>query len=155
MNTYNKNTLLVIRWIVGLLFIFSVLVKANDPLGLSYKMQEFFEAWNWYFLNDYTLALSLVMNVFEVLAGVAVIIGWRMKLFSWLLFLLIIFFSFLTGYALFSGKIKTCGCFGDCLPLTPAQSFTKDLILLGLILILFLNRSKIFSSVKAAAAVIL
>jgi uncharacterized membrane protein YphA (DoxX/SURF4 family) len=152
--SYRNNTLLVIiRWIVGLLFIFSGLIKANDPLGLSYKMQEFFEAWNWYAFNDYTLALSLVMNVFEVLAGVAVIIGWRMQLFSWLLLLLIIFFAFLTGYALFSGKIKTCGCFGDCLPLTPAQSFTKDLVLFVLILILFINRKKISSPVISFAAV--
>jgi uncharacterized membrane protein YphA (DoxX/SURF4 family) len=155
MTVYKKNTLLVIRWIVGLLFIFSGLVKANDPLGLSYKMQEFFEAWNMYLFNDYTLAFSLIMNVFEVLAGVAVIIGWRMKLFSWLLLLLIIFFSFLTGYALFSGKIKTCGCFGDCLPLTPAQSFTKDLILFVLILILFISKNNIFSSVKSFAAIFL
>src|SRR6478609_3984528 len=155
MTLYKKNTLLVIRWIVGLLFIFSGLVKANDPLGLSYKMQEFFEAWNWSFLNDYTLIFSLVMNAFEVLAGIAVIIGWRMKLFSWLLLLLIIFFSFLTGYALFSGKIKTCGCFGDCLPLTPAQSFAKDIVLLVLILILFRYRKKITSSLKPIVAVCL
>ena len=153
MTTYKKNTLLVIRWIVGLLFIFSGLIKANDPLGLSYKMQEFFEAWNWHSLNDYTLILSFVMNVFEVLAGVAIIIGWRTKLFTWLLLLLIIFFAFLTGYALFSGKIKTCGCFGDCLPLTPAQSFTKDLILFVLILILFINKKQIISSVKSAVAI--
>lgn len=149
-----KNTgLLIIRWVVGLLFIFSGLVKANDPLGLSYKMQEFFQAWDMYFFNDYTLTLSLIMNVFEVLAGVAVIIGWHMRLFSWLLLILIIFFSFLTGYALFSGKIKTCGCFGDCLPLTPAQSFTKDLILLLLILVLFINRKKIIPSLRPIAAV--
>ncbi len=155
MTAYKKNTLLAIRWIVGLLFIFSGLIKANDPLGLSYKMQEFFEAWNWYFFNDYTLAFSLIMNVFEVLAGVAVIIGWRMKLFSWLLLLLIVFFSFLTGYALFSGKIKTCGCFGDCLPLSPAQSFTKDLILFALILVLFINRKAIYSSVRSITAITL
>jgi uncharacterized membrane protein YphA (DoxX/SURF4 family) len=151
--SYKKNTLIVIRWIVGLLFIFSGLIKANDPLGLSYKMQEFFEAWNWYALNNYTLALSLIMNVFEVLAGVAVIIGWRMQLFSWLLLLLIIFFAFLTGYALFSGKIKTCGCFGDCLPLTPAESFIKDLVLFVLILLLFINRKRISSSVIPFAAI--
>lgn len=153
MTTYKKNTLLVIRWIVGLLFIFSGVIKANDPLGLSYKMQEFFEAWNWHSLNDYTLILSLVMNVFEVLAGIAIIIGWRTKLFTWLLLLLIIFFAFLTGYALFSGKIKTCGCFGDCLPITPAQSFTKDLILFVLILILFINKKQIISSVRSSVAV--
>ncbi|MEP6465271.1 MAG: BT_3928 family protein [Parafilimonas sp.] len=155
MTSNKKNTILVIRWIVGLLFIFSGLVKANDPLGLSYKMQEFFEAWNWYALNNYTLVFSLVMNVFEVLAGVAVIIGWRMKLFSWLLLLLIIFFAFLTGYAWLSGKIKTCGCFGDCLPLTPVESFTKDLILFVLILILFINKNKIFTSIKPFAAIFL
>jgi len=150
-----KNLLLIIRWIVGLLFIFSGLIKANDPLGLSYKMQEFFEVWAWNGLHDYTLAMAMIMNVFEVLAGVAVIIGWRMKLVSWLLLLLIVFFTFLTGYALFSGKIKTCGCFGDCLPLTPAQSFGKDLLLLVLILVLFAFNHTIQSSLKPAVAVIL
>ncbi len=150
-----KTTLRIIRWIVGLLFIFSGLIKANDPLGLSYKMQEFFEVWGWTSLHDYTLAMSMVMNVFEVVAGVAVIIGWRMRLFSWLLLLLIIFFTFLTGYALFSGKIKTCGCFGDCLPLTPAQSFGKDIFLLVLILVLFAARKKIHSALKPVAAVVL
>lgn len=155
MTTKRHIPLLIIRWFVGLLFIFSGLIKANDPLGLGYKMQEFFEVWNLHFLNDYSLSLSLVMNVFEVIAGIAVIIGWRMRLFSWLLLLLIIFFSFLTGYALFSGKIKTCGCFGDCLPLTPAQSFVKDIILLILILVLFLYRKKISSSLKPIVAVCL
>lgn len=150
-----KTFLLIIRWVVGLLFIFSGLIKANDPLGLSYKMQEFFEVWGWNFLNDYTLVFALLMNVFEVLAGVAVIIGWRMRLFSWLLLLLIIFFTFLTGYALFSGKIKTCGCFGDCLPLTAAQSFGKDIFLLVMILIIFPVSKKIKTSVKPFAAVLL
>src|SRR5688572_15150316 len=93
------------RFIVGVLFIFSGLVKANDPLGLSYKMQEFFEVWNWHALNEYTLAFSIIMIAFEIIAGVAVILGWRMNLFSWLLLALILFFTFLTGYALFSGKI--------------------------------------------------
>ncbi|MFL9483308.1 BT_3928 family protein [Chitinophagaceae bacterium LWZ2-11] len=143
-----KTLLTIVRWVVGLLFIFSGLVKANDPLGLSYKMQEFFDVWGWHFFNDYTLAFSIIMNVFEVLAGVAVIIGWRMKLFSWLLLLLIIFFSFLTGYAVLSGKIKTCGCFGDCIPLSAVQSFMKDIILLILILVLFVNKNKIHSSLK-------
>ena len=146
-----KKRFIIIRWVVGLLFIFSGLIKANDPLGLSYKMQEFFEAWGLHGFNDYTLALSLIMNVFEVLAGVAVIVGWRMKLFSWLLLLLIIFFTFLTAYALFSGKIKTCGCFGDCLPLSPLQSFLKDLALLLLILVLFIYRGKIASALRVPA----
>jgi uncharacterized membrane protein YphA (DoxX/SURF4 family) len=138
-----KLLLTITRIIVGVLFIFSGLVKANDPLGLSYKMQEYFEVWHLYSLNDYALSFALVMNVFEIVAGIAVILGWRMKLFSWLLLLLIIFFTFLTGYAAFSGKIAACGCFGDCIPLTPIQSFWKDVILLVLILFLLVNHRKI------------
>src|SRR3954471_7531855 len=144
-----KKLLIVIRWIVGLLFIFSGLIKANDPLGLSYKMQEFFEVWGWHGLNDYTLALSVLMIAFEIIAGVAVLVGWQMKLFSWLLLLLTIFFTFLTGYALFSGKIRECGCFGDCIPLTADQSFIKDLVLLVLILLIFANRNKIKNYLSA------
>lgn len=147
--------LLLVRWIVGLLFIFSGLIKVNDPIGLSYKMQEFFEVWNMHFLNDYALFFSIAMNSFEVLAGVAIIIGWRIKLFSWLLLLLIVFFTFLTGYAHFSGKIKTCGCFGDCLPLTAAQSFYKDLFLLVLIVILVGFQKHIKSGLSNAWAFIL
>jgi uncharacterized membrane protein YphA (DoxX/SURF4 family) len=138
-----KTLLSVVRAIVGILFIFSGLVKANDPLGLSYKMQEFFEVWNFHLLDNYTLAFSIVMIVFEIVAGVAVLLGWRMKLFSWLLLLLILFFTFLTGYAFLSGKVRECGCFGDCIPLTAGQSFTKDMVLLVLILFLFALRDSI------------
>lgn len=138
-----KMILSVIRIVVGALFIFSGLIKANDPIGLSYKMEEFFEVWGLQSLNNYTLAFAVIMNAFEIVAGVAVLLGWRMRLFSWLLLLLIIFFTFLTGYALFSGKIQTCGCFGDCIPLTAQQSFIKDLVLLLLILVIFIKKDAI------------
>src|SRR5580704_16422293 len=131
------------RILVGILFIFSGLVKANDPLGLSYKMQEFFEVWNFHWLDNYTLSFSVIMIIFEIVAGVAILLGWRMKLFSWLLLLLIIFFTFLTGYAFLSGKVRECGCFGDCIPLTAGQSFSKDLLLLVLIVFLFAVRDRI------------
>src|SRR5580704_6110432 len=133
----------LVRTVVGVLFIFSGLVKADDPLGLSYKMQEFFEVWNIHFLDHLTLAFSIGMIVFEIVAGVAVLLGWRMKLFAWLLLLLMIFFTFLTGYAYLSGKVRECGCFGDCIPLTAGQSFSKDLLLLVLILFLFAVRDRI------------
>jgi uncharacterized membrane protein YphA (DoxX/SURF4 family) len=139
-----KKALTASRILVGLLFIFSGLVKANDPLGLAYKMQEFFEAWNWSNAwSDYALTFSVLMIGFEIVAGVALLIGWQMRLFSWLLLLLILFFLFLTSYVLFSGKIKACGCFGDCIPLTPRQTFTKDVILTILIFFLFWYRDTI------------
>jgi uncharacterized membrane protein YphA (DoxX/SURF4 family) len=129
------------RVLVGLLFIFSGLVKANDPLGLSYKMQEFFELWGMARFNSWTLLLSVLMNAFEIIAGFALLLGWRIRLFSWLLLLMIIFFTFLTGYAYLSGKFRNCGCFGDCIPITPKISFLKDIILLVLISLLFWKRN--------------
>jgi uncharacterized membrane protein YphA (DoxX/SURF4 family) len=145
-------TLWVIRIMVGGLFIFSGLVKANDPKGLAYKMAEFFEAWAvkdnilpdlMHWLNDYVLEFAILMIVLEIIAGLAIILGYRFRLFSWFILLLTLFFTFLTAYVLFSGNIKACGCFGDCIPLTPTETFTKDIILLILIGILLLFRRKI------------
>jgi len=150
-----KTFLNTARLLVGILFIFSGLIKANDPLGLSYKMQEFFEVWNMPAMDAYTLGFSIIMIVFEILAGVAVILGWRMRLFAWLLLLLIIFFSFLTGYAVISGKVRECGCFGNCIPLQAMGSFIKDLILLLLIAILFIYRNEIKTSLSSRSSLII
>src|ERR1700744_6529131 len=132
-----KLLISIVRSLVGILFIFSGLVKADDPLGLSYKMQEFFEVWRFHWLDHFTLAFSLIMIVFEIVAGVAVLLGWRIRLFSWLLLLLMLFFTFLTAYAYLSGKVRECRCFGDCIPLTAGESFAKDVLLLVLVLFLF------------------
>ena len=148
-----KTVLTIIRWVVGLLFIFSGLIKANDPLGLSYKMLEFFEAWGFHFLDNYTLSFSVVMNICEVLVGVGIIIGWRIKFFSWFLLLLILFFTFLTAYVLFSGQIKECGCFGDCIPLSGSSTFIKDIALLLLILIIFFNTQKIKQALSSGISI--
>lgn len=136
-----KYLIQVIRILVGLLFIFSGLVKANDPMGLSYKMQEFFEVWGIHGYNDYTLALSVCMNAFEIIAGFALLLGWRIRLIIWLLLLLIIAFTFLTGYTYFTGKPKNCGCFGDCLPITAKTSFIKDVVLVFLIAFLLWKKN--------------
>ena len=141
----------IARIIVGLLFIFSGLVKSIDPLGLAYKMQEFFDVWAaegimkglMMWLNEQALMFSILMITLEVVLGVALLLGWRKKMVSWLLLLLMLFFTFLTSYVLFSGKIRACGCFGDCIPLTPIQTFTKDIILLILVLIILFARKYI------------
>jgi len=134
-----KALVYTVRVIVGVLFIFSGLVKAIDPMGLSYKMQEFFDLWGLSAFNGATLWLSILMNAFEIFAGAALLLGWKSKLINWLLLLLIVFFTFLTGYAYLSGKFKSCGCFGDCIPITSGVSFLKDIVLLVLILFLFFN----------------
>ncbi len=142
-----KIAVTIARILTGSLFIFSGLVKAIDPKGLAYKMQEFFEAWsNSGFLpylmkafDEYALAFSVIMITLEVFVGVALLVGWKKKFTTWILLLLILFFTFLTSYVLFSGKIRACGCFGDCIPLTPIQTFSKDIILLLLVIFLLFN----------------
>lgn len=146
-----KQAVNIARVLVGGLFIFSGLVKAIDPLGLAYKMQEFFEVWAsegimkgmMLWLNEQALMFSLVMITLEVVLGVALLLGWRTKMVSWLLLLLMLLFTFLTSYVLFSGKIRACGCFGDCIPLTPVQTFTKDIVLLILVLLILAGRKYI------------
>jgi uncharacterized membrane protein YphA (DoxX/SURF4 family) len=134
-----------LRIFVGVLFILSGYYKLIDPHGLQYKMEEFFELKELHMalFYDYALLFSVLMIAFEIIAGVALIIGYRFRLFSFLLLVLIIFFTFLTAYAHFSGKIKECGCFGNCIKLKSFESFIKDIVLLGLILIIFAFRNRI------------
>ena len=73
----------------------------------------------------------------------SLLLGWRIKLFSWLLLLLILFFTFLTGYTFITGKPTNCGCFGDCIPITSKTSFLKDVALTVLIGFIFWQRNKI------------
>ena len=132
----------LLRIIVGGLFIFSGLIKAIDPSGLRYKMDEFFEVWGMHGFSKFSLVLAILMIGFEIIAGVALLLGYAQRVFSALLLALIVFFTFLTAYVLFSGKIKECGCFGDCIKITPWQTFTKDIILLVMALVLFAFRNR-------------
>ncbi len=127
------------RIFVGVLFIISGLIKLNDPLGFSYKLQEYFSAdvLNLTFLEPYALMVSILVVVFEVVLGVFLLIGYKPKFTIWSLLVMIVFFTFLTFYSAYFDKVKDCGCFGDALKLTPWESFIKDLILLFFILILF------------------
>src|SRR3984885_1712022 len=131
------------RIFVGLLFIFSGLVKINDPLGFSYKLEEYFEVFHITFLVSSSLTIAILLCCFEMVLGFALLIGVRPVKVAWGLLLLIIFFAFLTFYSAYFKVVQTCGCFGDAIPLTPWQSFSKDLVLLVLVLILFFNRKKI------------
>ncbi len=140
-----KYLLWFLRIVVGGLFIFSGLVKANDPLGLAYKMNEFFEIWgkNWNWAHDYSLQFSVAMIAFEIIAGVAIILGYAYRVFSFLILLLTAFFTYLTAYVYITGKPAECGCFGDCIKITTAETFWKDVILLAIIILLVIYRKRI------------
>ncbi|NBR82149.1 MAG: DoxX family membrane protein [Flavobacteriia bacterium] len=135
----------LIRFLVGALFIFSGLVKLNDPMGLSFKLHDYFapDVLNMEWLNPFTLELALFVIILEVLLGVALLLGYQKKGTLLLLSGMIVFFTFLTFYSAYFNKVTDCGCFGDAIPLTPWQSFYKDVILSLAILILWLGQRHI------------
>ncbi|WP_442794821.1 BT_3928 family protein [Pelobium manganitolerans] len=133
----------LVKIFVALLFIFSGIVKLNDPLGFSYKLEEYFEVFNLLFLNPLAVFFSISLSALEVVLGLFLLSKYYVKQVVWGLLLLIVFFTFLTFYSAYFEVVKTCGCFGDAIPLTPWQSFSKDLILLVLIVVLFINRKRL------------
>lgn len=140
----------IARVLVGGLFIFSGFIKANDPLGFSYKLEEYFEVFkgdtglamfDWF--AHIALPLAIIICVSEMLLGVMLLIGYKRDLTLWLLFAQIVFFTFLTFYSACYNKVTHCGCFGDFLKLKPWESFWKDVALLILITLLFAGKEHI------------
>lgn len=141
----------LVRFLLGATFIFSGLIKLNDPVGTEIKLEEYFEvfandhdafylstfSWLWEFLLPYSLTLAILLSVLEVLLGMHVIWGHYMRSTLWMLLGMVIFFGFLTFYSAYFDKVTDCGCFGDAIKLTPWQSFYKDMILMIMILFLF------------------
>lgn len=148
----------IARLLVGLLFIFSGLIKLNDPVGFSFKLNDYFAAdvLNLPFFQPLTLELALFIVILEVLLGLALLLGSFKKFTVWMLLGMIVFFTFLTFYSAYFNKVTDCGCFGDAIPLTPWESFGKDVILTVLILILFVNQRYIqpILSPKANAGIL-
>ena len=130
----------IARFITGALFIFSGFIKANDPIGFAYKLEEYFIVFNLDFLQGISVGLSIALCGIEIILGAFLLLGLWKKLTTWGLLLLIIFFTFLTFYSAYFEAVKSCGCFGDAIPLSPWQSFYKDLILLLLIGYIFIAR---------------
>ena len=136
------------RFSVGGLFIFSGLIKLNDPVGTQIKLGEYFVVFSTDFGHVFTwlipwaLPIGMVLIVVEVVLGIALLLNYKMEKTTWVLLLMIVFFSFLTFYSAYFNKVTDCGCFGDAIKLTPWQSFYKDLVLLLLIVHLFFYRRK-------------
>jgi uncharacterized membrane protein YphA (DoxX/SURF4 family) len=131
------------RILVGVLFIISGFIKANDTIGFSYKLVEYFEVFHMPVFVDMAVPLAMLICIFEIMVGVALLLGAYSKLNAWLLLLMIVFFTWLTGYSAITNKVTDCGCFGDAIKLKPVESFIKDLILLVFIVIIFIGHKHI------------
>lgn len=152
-----KIVVIISRILVGSLFIVSGLIKANDALGFEYKLVEYFseKALDMEFLIPYALPIAVFICISEILLGAALLLGALPKLTNALLLIMILFFIWLTYYTAscdpFEKKtfvteqgieytdnpecVLECGCFGNAIPLTPWESFTKDVVLLFFIII--------------------
>lgn len=133
-----------IRGLVGAVFLFSGLVKLNDPMGTAIKLEEYFFVFatdglgffRW--LVPIALLLAVLLVLIEVVLGVALLIGYRQRISMGVSLGLLLFFTMLTFYSAYFDRVTDCGCFGDAIKLTPWQSFGKDVLLLTLVMGLWL-----------------
>jgi len=129
--------------------IFSGTVKAIDPIGTSIKNKEYFEVFTEYFgfltplwdvLASQSLVLAIFLIILEIVLGVMLLLGVYKRFTMGTMFAMIVFFTFLTGFTVFTGKVTDCGCFGDFLKLKPIETFSKDIVLTVLLIVMWLLR---------------
>jgi len=130
------------RLLVGLVFIFSGTVKGVDPLGTAYKIEDYFIAYG----TEWAIPLALFIAVFlctlEFILGISLLFNASVKRSSWVLFPLMIFFTFLTLIDAIWEPVPDCGCFGDAIKLSNWETFYKNVVLIILTAIIFFERKK-------------
>ncbi|PIR14414.1 MAG: DoxX family protein [Flavobacteriales bacterium CG11_big_fil_rev_8_21_14_0_20_35_7] len=135
----------LLRVLVGITFVFSGFVKLVDPLGSTYKFEEYFskEVLNLTFLSPLALEFSVILILAELLLGVMLLVGFKSKFTTFSLLFLISLFLFLTWYSAYYNKVTDCGCFGDAITLTTWQTFYKNVVLIFMILWLVIKQKDI------------
>ncbi|RLD81075.1 MAG: hypothetical protein DRJ15_05375 [Bacteroidetes bacterium] len=130
------------RLLVGLVFVFSGIVKGVDPLGTAYRIEDYFIAYGTEWAIPLALFLSVLLSTLEFVLGISLIFNAAIKKTSWLLFPLMIFFTLLTlGDAIWE-PVPDCGCFGDAITLSNWGTFYKNIVLIILAGIIFFGRKK-------------
>lgn len=137
--------------LIGGLFIVSGFIKLQDPLGFSYKLDDYWSVFADYsggffpetLFKSLSVPMAMGISVFEVVLAFALLTAYRMRWASTLAFLMMLFFTFLTGFSAITGAVTDCGCFGDALKFTPMQSFLKDILLTLATLPIWLLRKRI------------
>ncbi|MBK5196238.1 MAG: DoxX family protein [Proteiniphilum sp.] len=158
MSSTEKTVKLLIelsRIIVGATFLFSGFVKAADPLGLTYKIQDYLIEMSLTGLFPLALPVAVIMVVAEFSLGVLLLLGIYRKWTTRMIALFMIFFTPLTLWIALTNPVEDCGCFGDAFIISNWQTFFKNIILLAGALLLLVRWNRItplFSSKQAALA---
>jgi len=121
---------------------FSGFVKGVDPLGTAYKIEDYFIAYGTEWALPIALFLSIALCALEFSLGVSLFFNLRLKLMTWPLLILMIFFTVLTFFDAIYNPVPDCGCFGDAIKLTNWETFYKNLVLLIPVLIIFAYSKK-------------
>lgn len=132
-----KQVRIILRILIGVVFIFSGFVKGIDPMGSAIKFSEYFEVFHLSWLDSAALVLSILMSTAEFLIGIALVVGLRMVVTAWSLLVFMIFFTILTLYIAIRNPVTDCGCFGDAIKITNWQTFYKNIVFLALALGVF------------------
>lgn len=130
----NYTLNVIARWVVGLVFLFSSFVKGVDPMGTTYKIQEYMTAWELFGMSfEWAVPMAGVLSVAlvcaEFVVGVLLITNSFRLLSAWALVLMMLFFTATTLADAITNKVSDCGCFGDAVKLTNWQTFWKNVAL--------------------------
>ena len=131
----------VCRFILGTTFVFSGFVKAVDPLGTYYKIQDYLTAFGMQQLlpDIVPLCLSVLLGVMEFAVGIHLLLGIKRRATIRLALLIMLVMTPLTFYLALTNPISDCGCFGDALVLTNWQTFGKNVVLLTCAIVVFIT----------------
>ena len=135
----------ICRTLLGVVFIFSGVVKAIDPLGTVYKIEDYLKAFGGFFTDLLPLAevAAWGLIVLELLLGVCMLLNVRTQWTSWIALLFYCVMTPLTLYIALTNPVSDCGCFGDAIVLTNWQTFWKNVILIILAIILIVLRKSV------------
>jgi len=144
-NNFGKPIIVIARSLIGIVFIFSGVVKAVDPLGAQFQIMDYFAAYGAQWADPLAQLLALGLNVAEILIGIALVLNLRMAITAWMVALMMGFFTVLTflDAAILPDRVSDCGCFGQFLILTPWQTFYKNVVLNIWVIIVFFGRNRI------------
>ncbi len=138
-----KATLWLSRILFGIVFIFSGFVKAVDPLGSTYKFQDYFLAFGMDWLFPIALPLAIILSTLEFVIGVSVLLGLKMRYSALGGLLFMGFFTPLTLYIAIYNPVTDCGCFGDALVISNWATFYKNIIITAAVVFIYYHRNRI------------
>ena len=127
----------ICRFVLAVVFIFSGFVKAVDPLGTKYKIQDYIEAFGWSaFMPDFVPFLaSVLLGILEFCLGVYLFFGIRRIIAPRAVALVMALMTPLTFWLALDNPVSDCGCFGDALVLSNWETFWKNVVLLIMALV--------------------